>query len=106
MALPPAVYGGRLFVGGLLPSTTVETLRDYMESFGPVASVDVPTAPDGRPRCFGVVTFVLPDDAVATLSFDPHRIDGKFVDVKPHLPRIDLACLESPIGLPDLDPPV
>eukprot|EP00927_Polykrikos_kofoidii_P004053 TRINITY_DN11609_c0_g2_i1.p1 TRINITY_DN11609_c0_g2~~TRINITY_DN11609_c0_g2_i1.p1 ORF type:complete len:741 (-),score=183.49 TRINITY_DN11609_c0_g2_i1:88-2310(-) len=73
----------KLFVGGLHPETTSDSLNEYMAYFGDLTEVEVKADPStGRSRCFGFVTFASPEGARAALAEEQHEIDGKVVAVQ------------------------
>eukprot|EP00191_Tetraselmis_sp_GSL018_P019054 CAMPEP_0177588710 /NCGR_PEP_ID=MMETSP0419_2-20121207/6377_1 /TAXON_ID=582737 /ORGANISM="Tetraselmis sp., Strain GSL018" /LENGTH=126 /DNA_ID=CAMNT_0019078939 /DNA_START=156 /DNA_END=533 /DNA_ORIENTATION=- len=73
---------GKLFVGGLDPCTTQESLVDYCSQWGElVDSVIMPG------RGFGFVTFATTQSSESFLNHEEHIIDGKRVDAKPAVPR-------------------
>jgi len=51
----------KLFIGGLSPETTVETLTEYLSYYGDVRTIDVKMEPaTGKCRGFGFAVFVDP----------------------------------------------
>jgi len=88
----------KLFLGGLASSTTNAELQAYFSKFGEVS--DAVIMSDGKsrkPRGFGFVTF---EDAasVTLVTYERfHYIRGRWVDVKPAIPREHMPQLaESP----------
>jgi len=74
---------GKLFVGGLHPDTTKESIDAYCTQFGEV--VDSVVMPG---RGFGFVTFKLPEQSAAFLAHEGgHYIDGKRVECKEAQPK-------------------
>eukprot|EP00808_Paulinella_micropora_P031111 g20059.t1 len=67
----------KLFVGGLAPQVTSETLRTLFSSYGEVINTFVmQNQATGRSRCFGFVTFANQADAEGALG-NPPQIGGK-----------------------------
>jgi RNA recognition motif-containing protein len=93
----------KFFVGGLDPQTTRESMHAYFSSFGRMTDCVV-MFKEGRPRCFGFVTF---DDSVA-LPEDfaglAHVIDGKQVEVKAAVPSQAVAATTSKLFVGGLAP--
>nr|CDS33469.1 RNA binding protein Musashi Rbp6 [Hymenolepis microstoma] len=79
---------GKMFVGGLSPLTTEESLRVYFERFGVIRETTVMRDPNNnRSRGFGFVTFEDPDSVTGVLNSRPHQIDSKMVDPKMAVPK-------------------
>mmetsp|Transcript_7707 Transcript_7707/g.16885 ORF Transcript_7707/g.16885 Transcript_7707/m.16885 type:complete len:531 (-) Transcript_7707:121-1713(-) len=89
----PAEGGGqianKLFVGGLAPSTTDETLVAYFQQFGEVECVVMMDKFTGRSRGFGFATFANAEAAQLALQSgaangneSEHTIDGKVVSAR------------------------
>lgn len=76
---------GKLFVGGLSPQTTNESIFEYFSQYGTVVDC-VAMERGGKMRCFGFVTFKEPEAVQAVLS-EPHTLDGHVVEVKPAAAR-------------------
>lgn len=74
--------GIKLFVGGLAPETTADTLREYFEMFSVVFHAKVALAKKLRiPKGFGYVT--VPDmKSVNTIMSSKHLIDGRSTDIE------------------------
>lgn len=96
---PPADLGkpvarplvNKIFIGGLAPTTTSESLTAYFTPFGAADCIVMMDRSTGRSRGFGFCTFASADvvqlvfDAGMTTSRDgvvEHIIDGKLVSVK------------------------
>jgi len=78
----------KVFVGGVPPNTTNETLRECFEKFGPIAEAQImKDRVRGRSRGFGFVTFEDDESVPKVLSVSEHRLDGKLVDVKKAEPK-------------------
>ncbi|XP_065059804.1 RNA-binding protein Musashi homolog 2-like isoform X2 [Rhopilema esculentum] len=79
---------GKLFVGGLHPSTSEESMRDYFSGFGQVNDcklmIDNVTR---KSRGFGFVTFADARSAQDVLDKVPHVLDGKQIDPKKAVPK-------------------
>ena len=76
----------KIFIGGLSPSVTSESLISHFSAYGEV--VDATIMNDkitGRPRGFGFVTFRLAE-AVDALMQENHVLDGKQVECKRAVP--------------------
>lgn len=79
---------GKMFVGGLSPLTTEESLRVYFGRFGAIRETTVMRDPNNnRSRGFGFVTFEDPDSVTGVLNSRPHQIDSKMVDPKMAVPK-------------------
>jgi hypothetical protein len=78
----------KVFVGGMGPTVSKDTLKEYFSAFGTVSDAQVMyDYTSGRSRGFGFVTFE--DEAAAKLCMDGkvHVIAGQMVDVKAAMPR-------------------
>lgn len=76
----------KIFIGGLSPSVTSESLISHFSAYGEV--IDATIMNDkitGRPRGFGFVTFRTPE-AVDALMQEQHVLDGKQVECKRAVP--------------------
>lgn len=80
MDMPAAWPCCKLFVGGLSARTTKEILHAHFSTYGRLVDAVV-MSHQGRPRCFGFVTYEDPAAAVAALAA-AQWLDGRFVDVK------------------------
>lgn len=79
-ALKLLVLAGKIFVGGLHSSTSVNSLSDYFSRFGRIAECLVMRDPKtNMPRGFGFVTFDDPAAVDAVLRHHFHILDGKRV---------------------------
>ncbi|VDO07508.1 unnamed protein product [Rodentolepis nana] len=79
---------GKMFVGGLSPFTTEDSLKIYFEQFGVIRETTVMRDPNNnRSRGFGFVTFEDPDSVTGVLNSRPHQIDSKMVDPKMAVPK-------------------
>lgn len=78
----------RLFVGMLEYDTTDESLRNYFEQFGELTDYVVMKFPDSR-RCkgFGFVTYREPEMLLNCLNSQPHKLNGKTVQLRRATPR-------------------
>ena len=82
----PAGSSAKIFIGGLSPSVTSESLISHFSAYGEV--IDATIMNDkitGRPRGFGFVTFRNPE-AVDALMEEQHVLDGKQVECKRAVP--------------------
>lgn len=78
----------KLFVGGLAPTVTTESLRAYFAQFGKVVDATVMVDRDSsRSKGFGFVTFENIDNVERLLGIGLLEIDGKLIDVKLAQPR-------------------
>eukprot|EP00793_Prasinoderma_coloniale_P002116 PRCOL_00002624-RA len=86
----------KIFVGGLTSQQDEASMKAFFEQFGKVSEVlvmrDVTTQ---RPRGFGFVTFESDAGFQSALATRFHVIDGKQVEVKPAVPRSEMAASES-----------
>ncbi|XP_031549001.1 heterogeneous nuclear ribonucleoproteins A2/B1-like [Actinia tenebrosa] len=79
---------GKIFVGGLGPNTSKESLQDYFEKFGQVTDCVLMTDPINKhSRGFGFVTFSDPSTVQKVVNTPVHQLDGKNIDPKPAVPR-------------------
>lgn len=80
-------YGKKLFLGGLAPHSTQESIRAYFSNYGVVQEcilmVDRLT---NRSRCFGFITMRDKEDIDRILATE-QIVDGKRVDCKLAVPR-------------------
>eukprot|EP00920_Eleutheroschizon_duboscqi_P033097 GHVT01079882.1.p1 GENE.GHVT01079882.1~~GHVT01079882.1.p1 ORF type:complete len:342 (-),score=62.74 GHVT01079882.1:630-1655(-) len=77
----------KVFVGGLSPLTTPDTLRDYMQQYGPVVDCTIMLDKhSGLSRGFGFVTFVR-QESVASAIAREHQLDGAKIDIRRAQPR-------------------
>ncbi|CAM0911425.1 unnamed protein product [Alopecurus aequalis] len=67
-----------VYVKNLSESTTEDNLKEIFGAFGPITSVIVVRADDGKSRCFGFVNFENPDDAACAVE----DLNGKKIDDK------------------------
>ena len=78
----------RLFVGMLDYDTSVETLKYYFEQFGELTDYVIMKYPDTmKSKGFGFVTFRKPEMLEACIRSQPHKLDGKTVQLKRATPR-------------------
>jgi len=87
----PRAAPGKLFVGGLSNSTTVEDYKAHFEKYGVVKdAVIMQDRVTNRSRGFGFVVYEDPDAVDVVLKEQARAgiaIDGKTVEVKPALPK-------------------
>ena len=77
----------KLFIGGLSPQTTKETMQSYFSAFGSIHDCTLMIdRGSGRSRCFGFITMSDSNSLENILSKD-HIIDGKKVDCKIAVPK-------------------
>jgi len=72
----------KLFVGGLAPQTTIESLKAYLSYYGKVGTVDIKRDEAGKSRCFGFVEIARAPVATAILAEAEHVVDGKIVAIQ------------------------
>lgn len=85
-----APTSGKVFVGGLSPETTDESLADAMSEIGEVTDVMIGFDKiTGRSRGFGFVTFADPSCVKVLLQTSNYEIDGKVVEVKQACAKTD-----------------
>jgi RNA recognition motif-containing protein len=78
----------KVFVGGVPPNATNESLRECFSKYGPIAEAQImKDRVRGRSRGFGFVTFEDDESVPKVLSVSEHRLDGKLVDVKKAEPK-------------------
>jgi len=78
----------KIFVGGLSHQTKEKGLQVYFSQFGAISDVVVMTEGNTkRPRGFGFVTFEDPTSVAIVARTRYHPVDGRFVEVKPAVPR-------------------
>ncbi|KAG8788548.1 hypothetical protein FRB91_000833 [Serendipita sp. 411] len=82
----------KMFVGGLAPSVTNDTMRDYFSQFGKVIDCTVMVDRDSsRSKGFGFVTFDDQSGAERLFGMPGLQIDGKTIEVKQAQPRSGMA---------------
>ncbi|XP_039273133.2 uncharacterized protein LOC120347289 [Styela clava] len=74
---------GKLFVGGVKPETTQETIEEYFSKFGKIEKYERPRdQKTDKPKPFCFITFVK-DGPIAKITVDKyHDLDGKQVECK------------------------
>jgi len=78
---------GKIFIGGISPNTTQDSIQKYFEQFGELCDcVLMQDKATGKSRCFGFVTYKDPQLLDEVLS-KKHSIDGKEIDCKRAIPR-------------------
>ncbi|KAL5112846.1 hypothetical protein TcWFU_008982 [Taenia crassiceps] len=79
---------GKIFIGGLNPSTTIETLKFYFRKYGEIKNSlimrDIVTK---KSRGFGFVTFADPSVVENVLNDAPHTLDSKRIEPKIAVPK-------------------
>lgn len=79
---------GKMFIGGLSPTTTSEQLHDYFSKYGELREYMIMRDPvSKRSRGFGFVTFHDPLCVEKVLENAPHMLDSKMIDPKVAVPR-------------------
>lgn len=85
---PDSCDPGKMFIGGLSPTTTSEKLRDYFQKYGEIREFMIMRDPlTKRSRGFGFVTFSDPMCVEKVLEAAPHILDSKKIDPKLAVPR-------------------
>lgn len=96
----------KIFVGGLAPTTTSESLNAYFSQFGQSDSIVMMDRNTGRSRGFGFCTFAAEEQAAAVLRAGTpnaardaveHVVDGKVVSVKVCEAKFDGGQATSPV---------
>ncbi|CAN1147002.1 Heterogeneous nuclear ribonucleoprotein 1 [Linum perenne] len=78
----------KIFVGGLPPTVTEDSFRQYFEAYGLVTDVVIMyDQTTQRPRGFGFVSFDSEDSVDSVLHKTFHDLNGKQVEVKRALPK-------------------
>lgn len=78
----------KIFAGGLPWEATADDMRAYFNQFGTVKMVDLKMGFDGRSKGYGFVEFDDAESANQALSYEPHEMGGKKIDVKTAQPGI------------------
>jgi len=84
-ATVPRSVENKIFVGGLAPTTTAETLNAHFQRYGQADCVVMMDRSTGRSRGFGFCTFSTAEQAVAALGHSnlaEHIIDGKVTSAR------------------------
>eukprot|EP00933_Yihiella_yeosuensis_P044038 TRINITY_DN39087_c0_g1_i1.p1 TRINITY_DN39087_c0_g1~~TRINITY_DN39087_c0_g1_i1.p1 ORF type:complete len:409 (+),score=95.40 TRINITY_DN39087_c0_g1_i1:65-1291(+) len=76
------LIANKLFVGGLPSQTTNESLQTYFNQFGECECIVMMDKMTGRNRGFGFATFTSAEQAKTALTYSPHAIDGKPVELR------------------------
>ncbi|XP_055851670.1 ribonucleoprotein RB97D isoform X1 [Episyrphus balteatus] len=88
---PDTEHLRKLFIGGLSPMTTEDSLKSFYQQWGDVTDVVVMRDPvTKRSRGFGFISFAKSTMVDQAQAARPHIIDGKTVDAKRALPRPEL----------------
>ncbi|WAR06207.1 RB87F-like protein [Mya arenaria] len=78
----------KLFLGGLAPETTEDSIKDHFGSYGNIVDCVVMRDPEKkRSRGFGFVTFDQSSAVTDVQGNRPHKIDGKNVETKRATPK-------------------
>ncbi|XP_065371699.1 ribonucleoprotein RB97D isoform X2 [Calliphora vicina] len=86
----------KLFIGGLAPYTTEDSLRNFYSQWGKVVDVVVMKDQDTkRSRGFGFITYTKAFMVDKAQDNRPHIIDGKAVEAKRALPRPEREAQEN-----------
>ncbi|XP_023176007.1 ribonucleoprotein RB97D isoform X1 [Drosophila hydei] len=93
----------KLFIGGLAPYTTEESLKVFYSQWGKVVDVVVMRdAATKRSRGFGFITYTKSAMVDTAQENRPHIIDGKTVEAKRALPRPERETRETNISVKKL----
>ncbi|XP_015844843.3 heterogeneous nuclear ribonucleoprotein A1-like [Peromyscus maniculatus bairdii] len=80
----------KLFIGGLRPETTTQSLRSHFKQWGTLTDCVVLRDPNTkRSRGFGFVTYATVEEVNAAMNARPHKVDGKVVKLKRAMSRED-----------------
>ena len=85
----------KIFVGGLVFTTTKKQLTDYFSQFGTVNDSIIIVDRDGKPRGFGFVTFQDQSSIDKVLETTSHKIADKLVECKLAFPKALLEAEEQ-----------
>jgi len=78
----------KLFLGGLAPETTEDSIKDHFGSYGSIVDCVVMRDPEKkRSRGFGFVTFAESSCVTDVQANRPHKIDNKQVETKRATPK-------------------
>lgn len=77
----------KIYVAGMLETTTEETFQEYFSQFGTITECSVQKDKAGKSRGFGFVTYDTAAGASAAINHAEHSLDSKKVDVKAAVPR-------------------
>jgi len=76
---------GKIFLGGISPATTKESIEAYFGQYGHIIDA-VAMMQNGKPRGFGFVTFEDPQIADEVLAV-AHELDGHAIELKAAVPK-------------------
>ncbi|XP_040599247.1 LOW QUALITY PROTEIN: heterogeneous nuclear ribonucleoprotein A1-like [Mesocricetus auratus] len=80
----------KLFIGGLSPDTTDQSLRSHFKQWGTLTDCVLKRDPNTKQsRGFGFVTYATVGEVDAAMNARPHKVDGKVVDAKRAFSRED-----------------
>jgi hypothetical protein len=81
-----APHSRKLFVGGLCPQTTAQTIEHHLSQFGPIEDVSIILDSASRSsRGFCFVTFENPESAkLCVETKQAHFIDGRSLGIRPY----------------------
>ena len=86
----------KIFVGGLACTTTLQSLQEYFEQFGPVKDCVLMLEKEtGRSRGFGFVIMKHIYDIYKIFNIPNHFLDGKQIDCKKAVPKDKVAPLNK-----------
>ncbi|KAK2115555.1 Heteroproteinous nuclear ribonucleoprotein A1 [Saguinus oedipus] len=80
----------KLFIGGLISETTVESLRSHFEQWGILTDCVVMRDPNTKcSKGFGFITYATVKEVDAAMNTRPHKVDGRVVEPKRAVSRED-----------------
>ncbi|XP_075148206.1 ribonucleoprotein RB97D-like [Haematobia irritans] len=86
----------KLFLGGLSPNSTEDSLRCFYRQFGEILDVTIRRdQTTGRSRGFGFITFVDTSCVDKAQAARPHVVDGKAIDSKRAIVRTEPKLMGS-----------
>ncbi|XP_076835598.1 heterogeneous nuclear ribonucleoprotein A/B-like isoform X2 [Brachyhypopomus gauderio] len=78
----------KIFVGGLNPETTEETIREYFGTFGEIESIELPTDPKtNKRRGFVFITYLEESPVKRVLEKKYHSVGGSKCEIKIAQPK-------------------
>ena len=81
-----ATHPKKVFVAGLLDTTSEDVFKSYFAEFGTITEASLQKDKSGKSRGFGFVTFETESSAAKAMDAE-HNVEGKKVDVKAAVPR-------------------
>jgi RNA recognition motif-containing protein len=89
MEKPNAEEFRKLFVGGLPPTATEESLQEYFQTYGAIESCDIVKEKNNQNKSkgFAFITFKTPASLEEIQKNRPHEVDGKKIETKRATPK-------------------